>query len=151
MMTLRVVPDPLLRRTSQPILRFPPAIGQLANEMASFMVAQRGIGLAAPQIGVLQRLVIVLVDGAPVPIANPIIAAARGQSQLDEGCLSCPGVLVRVRRHALVVVEGQRCDGNQVSYRFDRITAHCIQHEIDHLDGRLILDHGPPLAGRDTA
>jgi len=145
MMALRIVPDPVLRRTCPPIRSFGPAVADLAEQMGQTMLAHRGIGLAAPQVGVLLRLVVVLMDGAPVPIVNPVVDWQRGHAQLDEGCLSCPGVLVRVRRSAMVLVEGRHCDGSPVSYRFDKILAHCIQHEIDHLDGRLILDHGASL------
>ena len=74
---------------------------------------------------------------------------------MDEGCLSCPGVLVRIQRQSQVLVEGQTVNGQRVSYTCDRVLAHCIQHEVDHLDGRLILDYGlartePALATDDA-
>lgn len=140
---LRVVPDPVLRQRCKPVRRFDRGLVDLADQMLRVMSAHRGIGLAAPQIGVLLRLVVMLVDDEPQTVANPVIDWADGSSLMDEGCLSCPGALVRVRRSALVLVEGQRIDGSPVTYRFSKLLAHCIQHEIDHLDGRLILDHGP--------
>lgn len=145
MMDLRVVPDPVLRQISAPVQAFGPDLVALADRMREVMYAHRGIGLAAPQVGVLTRLVLVQMDGEAIAIANPVVDWGRGNSLMEEGCLSCPGVLVRVRRSAMVLVEGQRCDGSPTSYSFDKVLAHCIQHEIDHLDGRLILDHGPAL------
>jgi len=142
---LRIHPDPVLRQPCAPIMRFDHGLADLADQMRQIMLLHRGIGLAAPQVGVLRRLVVVLVDNEPHAIANPMIDWSSGSSVMDEGCLSCPGILVRVRRGALVLVEGRRLDGSPVTYRFNKILAHCIQHEIDHLDGRLILDQGPVL------
>jgi peptide deformylase len=144
---LRVVPDPVLRQRCEPIRRFDRGLADLAGQMQRVMLAHGGIGLAAPQIGVLQRLVVLLIDNEPQVIANPTIDWTSGISVLNEGCLSCPGILVRVQRGALVIVEGQHLDGTPVTYRFSKMLAHCIQHEIDHLDGRLILDYGPAQTG----
>lgn len=145
MMEIRTVPDPILRQVCQPVVSFGTSLATLAEQMRETMAAYQGIGLAAPQVGELLRLVVVRVDGDAIAIANPVLICGRGSSHLDEGCLSCPGVLVRVRRSARVLVSGRNCDGAPVSYRVDQVEAHCIQHEIDHLDGRLILDHGPAL------
>ncbi len=140
---LRVVPDPILRQRCEPIRRFDGSLAELASQMQRVMLAHGGIGLAAPQIGVLQRLIVLFIDNAPQVIVNPVIDWTSGMSILNEGCLSCPGVVVRVQRGALVIVEGQLVDGTSVTYRFSKLLAHCVQHEIDHLDGRLILDYGP--------
>jgi len=142
-MHLHIVPDPILRKRCQPVTRFDAKLEDLAARMLDLMRLHQGIGLAAPQVGILQRLVVMLMEDQPIVIANPVIDCTRGLSSMNEGCLSCPGVQVRIQRAALVVVEGQGLDGHHVSYRFDRVAAHCIQHEIEHLDGRLILDHGP--------
>ena len=142
---LRLLPDPVLRQTCAPVTCFDRAVSDLAADMQRLMLAHKGIGLAAPQVGIRQRVVVVLIDHEPLVIVNPVIDHGRGISHLNEGCLSCPGILVRVQRQALVLFEGQAVNGQRVSYSFDRLLAHCIQHEIDHLHGRLILDHGEPI------
>lgn len=142
---LRIVPDSALRSVCHPVTCFGATLARTAAAMQDLMLVHRGVGLAAPQVGLRERLVVVLVEDAPVVIANPVIVFGRGASSMEEGCLSCPGIVVRVGRTALVVVEGQALDGRPLSFRFDRVAAHCIQHEIDHLDGRLIIDHGMPV------
>ena len=142
-MHLRIFPDLILRKKCLPVIRFDAKLQSLATHMLDLMRINQGIGLAAPQVGILHRLVVMLVEDQPIIIANPVLDCTRGLSTMNEGCLSCPSIQVRIQRSALVVVEGQGLDGHPLSYRLDRVAAHCIQHEIDHLDGRLILDHGP--------
>jgi peptide deformylase len=114
--------------------------------MAETMYAAPGIGLAAPQIGVHQRIIVIDIAGkdeAPALIVaiNPVIIHAEGETYEEEGCLSVPKYAANVRRHARVVVKGLNLDGAEVTWKAEDLLAIAFQHEIDHLDGILFIDH----------
>jgi peptide deformylase len=139
-------PEPVLKKVSAPVTVFDEALGKLAADMAETMYAAPGVGLAAPQVGVLQRLVVMDCapkDGAPqlISAVNPEIIAREGETYEEEGCLSVPDYYARVARSAQVQVRFQDLHGQTVEMVADGLLAIAFQHEIDHLDGILFVDH----------
>lgn len=139
-------PDDRLRQVCQPVSG---DVTDLARDMLDTMYAAPGRGLAAPQIGVMSRLFVMdcsWKEGLPDPrvFLNPVIEERSGQQVNDEGCLSIPDTPRRVARAARVTISFDGPDGRRQE-QFDGFAAACVQHEIDHLDGVLILDH--PQAG----
>jgi peptide deformylase len=139
-------PDPELKKKSAPVTVINEKVRELARDMAETMYAAPGVGLAAPQIGVHQRIIVIDVAGQDEPPAlitaiNPVIIHADGDAYEEEGCLSVPKYAANVRRHARVVVKGLNLDGEEVAWRADNLLAIAFQHEIDHLDGILFIDH----------
>jgi peptide deformylase len=140
------VPDPRLRSKAKPVAPGDPRIPALAEKMLATMYKAPGIGLAAPQVGELLRLVVVDIrpDDKPEPIVmvNPeIIAASRDRSTREEGCLSLPDQFADVTRPAVVKVRWTDLAGARQEREADGLLAACFQHEIDHLDGVLFVDH----------
>ncbi len=139
-------PDPELKKKSQPVTIINDKTRELVRDMAETMYAAPGVGLAAPQIGVQQRIAVLDVsakDEEPELIVaiNPVIVHADGEAYEEEGCLSVPKYAANVRRHARVVVKALNLEGEEVSYKADGLLAIAFQHEIDHLDGILFIDH----------
>ncbi len=154
-MTKRAIlihPDPRLKKLCDPVADLSDELRVLADDMLETMYDAPGIGLAAPQIGVLQRLIVldcVKEDGeAPRPMVmfNPqIIASSDDTNVYEEGCLSIPDQYAEVTRPAEVSVSWIDRDGNPQQDDFDGLWATCLQHEIDHLDGKLFIDYLKPL------
>lgn len=147
---IRHYPEPVLKEVAKPVTTFDEALETLARDMAETMYAAPGVGLAAPQVGVSQRLVVI--DCAPkgtppqlLKIVNPQILATEGESSEEEGCLSIPGYYSRVSRSAQVRVRFQDLDGAFHEADAKGLLAIAFQHEIDHLDGILFIDHLSPL------
>ncbi len=143
-------PDPELKKKSLPVTIINDKTRELVRDMAETMYAAPGVGLAAPQIGVHQRITVIDVsakDDMPELIVaiNPVIIHADGESYEEEGCLSVPKYAANVRRHARVVVKALNLDGEEITYKADDLLAIAFQHEIDHLDGILFIDHLSPL------
>ena len=143
-------PDPELKKRSVPVTVINEKIRELVRDMAETMYDAPGVGLAAPQIGVHQRIVVIDVsakDEAPdlIVAINPVITHAEGESYEEEGCLSVPKYAANVRRHARVVVTALNLEGEEIVYKADELLAIAFQHEIDHLDGILFVDHLSPL------
>jgi peptide deformylase len=143
-------PDPELKKKSLPVTIINDKTAELVRDMAATMYAAPGVGLAAPQIGIHQRIAVIDVsakDEMPVLIVaiNPVIIHADGESYEEEGCLSVPKYAANVRRHARVVVKALNLDGEEITYKADDLLAIAFQHEIDHLDGILFIDHLSPL------
>jgi peptide deformylase len=118
--------------------------------MSETMYEAPGVGLAAPQIGVHQRIIVIDVSGRDeqpdlIVAINPVIVHAEGETYEEEGCLSVPEYAANVRRHAQVVVKGLDLEGNEQAWRAEGLLAVAFQHEIDHLDGTLFIDHLSPL------
>jgi peptide deformylase len=141
-LAMRTDPDPVLRKHCATVQKFDSALRAFAEEMLVFMRQSCGIGLAAPQVGVLQRIVVVDVGGSPLCLANPVIVAGSGTENMVEGCLSLPEVEVDVRRKTSLEIYADNLEGEQVRLDVDGLMARVLQHELDHLDGRLIVDHG---------
>ena len=147
-LTLRLIPDPVLREKAVPVQTFSSVLKDFANEMLEFMRRHDGIGLAAPQVGILQRIVLVGSIKKPMCLVNPEIETGAKTDNLVEGCLSLPGVEVDVTRHSKVVIRAQDLEGKDIKVKERGLIARVFQHEIDHLNGILICDHG--LALTDT-
>ncbi len=147
-----VAPDDRLTTECAPIEEITPEIRALAERMLEDMYATEGCGLAAPQVGELIQLVVVDVDYTdkkrnPYVLINPQIVTADGEErEFPEGCLSFPGITVRVSRPSHVVVRARNLDGDMMQYEArDNLMAVCLQHEIDHLHGVTMVDHLRPL------
>jgi peptide deformylase len=145
-------PDPRLKRVAAPADDLSDALRALADDMLETMYAAPGIGLAAPQVGVSARLIVldcVKEEGAaprPLVMVNPeIVAASDERSVYEEGCLSIPDQYAEVERPAAVTVRWLDRDGTERVEDMDGLWATCVQHEIDHLDGVLFIDHLKPL------
>ncbi len=143
-------PDPELKKKSAPVTVINDKIRELVADMAETMYDAPGVGLAAPQIGVHQRVIVSDVAGKDEPpdlivAINPVIIHAEGEAYEEEGCLSVPKYSANVRRHARVVVKALNLEGEEVAWKADELLAIAFQHEIDHLDGILFIDHISPL------
>lgn len=143
-------PDPELKRKSAPVTVINDKIRELVQDMAETMYDAPGVGLAAPQIGVHQRVIIIDVspkDDKPdlIVAINPEIVHGKGESYEEEGCLSVPRYGANVRRYASVVVKGLNLEGEETVWEADGLLAIAFQHEIDHLDGFLFVDRLSPL------
>lgn len=143
-------PEPLLKQKSAPVTEFNDELKQLADDMAETMYAAPGVGLAAPQVGVLQRLIVL--DCSPkdaendlIIAVNPEVISGSGDSLEEEGCLSVPGYYASVKRYSEVTMRYQDTDGNVHERQADGLLAIGIQHEIDHLEGILFVDRLSPL------
>ena len=141
-------PDPRLRTVAQPVTVFDAALRQLAADMFETMYAAPGIGLAASQVDVHRRLLVADVSedkDDPRVLVNPRILEREGAQVYQEGCLSVPGIFADVERAGRIVVQAQDLDGVAFTLETDGLLAVCIQHEMDHLDGKLFVDYLSPL------
>jgi peptide deformylase len=147
LLAIHVIPDTLLRQKAEPVTTFDSGLRTLIDDMFETMYAAPGIGLAAPQIGVMKRLAVVDVssreeDAAPIALVNPqIVWSSEELSVYQEGCLSIPDIYEDVERPARIRVRFQDRDGVEQEIEADDVLAVCIQHELDHLDGVLFIDH----------
>lgn len=147
-LTVLHFPDPRLRNKALPVDAVGEDIGQLSRDMLETMYAEKGIGLAATQVGVPKRVVVMdLSEGkdSPMVLVNPEIKEKSGSEEMEEGCLSVPGFFETVRRAEQVVFQYLNLEGEEVEVRADGLLAVCVQHEIDHLDGKLFIDYLSPL------
>lgn len=142
---IRLYPDPVLRRKALPAADVDSVVRNLMKTMARVMYTCQGIGLAAPQLGVLRRVIVVDIGEGLLSLANPELLIREGEDHLLEGGLSVPGVTVNVRRETVVVVRGIDPAGRECERVVTGLAARVVQHEVDHLDGVLIIDHGPPV------
>ena len=148
---IRLWPDPVLRRRAVPVEAVDASVRALVNDMFETMYAAPGVGLAAPQIGVLQRVLVLDTrprqpEVQPVAMINPrIVSTEGGPSVYREGCLSIPGEVEEVERPAIVTVEFLDVHGQEQRLRCEGLLATAAQHEIDHLDGKLYVDFLPVL------
>ena len=143
-------PDPRLKKACDPVSEITPELRVLAADMLETMYAAPGVGLAAPQVGVTKRLLVMdcAKEGPPDPLVllNPqILWASEDVSAYEEGCLSIPDQYAEVKRPASVTVRWTDLDGTPQERTFEGLWATCVQHEIDHLDGKLFIDYLGPL------
>ncbi len=143
-MSIRLYPDPVLRAVAQPVAEFGLQTNDLFGRLIACMREAGGIGLAATQIGVMSRLIVVDITAGeqePLCLANPrVVASSDEMNTHEEGCLSIPGVTAPVKRPAEVTVEALDEKGEPVTIEASELLATCLQHEIDHLDGKLFID-----------
>ncbi len=146
-----IYPDPILKQKSIPVEIIDDEIVNLAENLLETMYQApgTGVGLAAPQVGRNQRLIVIDInrraeepgDSKPIILVNPEIVESEGETTCDEGCLSVPGYTVDITRSEKIKVCGLDLQGNSVEIKADELLAIILQHEIDHLDGNLIIDH----------
>lgn len=138
---IRIFGDPALRKKSRPVTRVSENHRDILNWMARVMYAGNGIGLAAPQIGINESMIVVDIGSGLSKLINPKIAKKEGLQVLSEGCLSIPGVYVEVRRAKRIRVDALDENGKPIQIEAQDLLACVMQHEIDHLKGRLIVDY----------
>jgi len=144
---IRKYGDPELRRRAEPVGEITPEVRRIIADMIETMYDEVGIGLAAPQVGVALRLIVVCDEegrGAQT-LVDPVIAAKGGEATAEEGCLSIPGVFAPVTRAEWVKIEARDGDGRPVAIDARGLRARVLQHELDHLDGILFIDHLDPV------
>jgi len=142
--TILEFPDQRLRTRAQPVTQFDAELGQLIDDMFETMYAAPGIGLAATQVDVHKRLLVIDISEArnePLVFINPEILAREGVAETEEGCLSVPGIFDEVKRAEKIRVRFQDRTGAVSERDFDGVLAICIQHEMDHLEGKLFVDY----------
>ena len=141
-LTLRLYPDSILREKANPVQIFNTVLKDFANDMLFFMKQHEGIGLAAPQVGILQRILVADIGESPICLVNPEIVTGSGTENMIEGCLSLPGYEVDVNRNTWIEIRGKNLKGKRVDYELEGLLARVLQHEVDHLNGILICDYG---------
>lgn len=149
-MILKVLlhPDDNLRKISQPVVEFDNNLKYLVEDMFETMYLEEGIGLAAPQINQTKRLITIDINGQKenqIVLINPEIISTSGVNGIEEGCLSIPGIRGFVERHEKILVSAYDLNGEKFEMEADDLLSICIQHEIDHLDGKLFVDYLSPL------
>ena len=132
--------DDILRKHARAVTKFDRRLGILLDDMAETMAEADGVGLAAPQVGVLKRAAVIDVGDGLIEVVNPEIIASEGETAVIEGCLSVPGRTGRVLRPEKVTVRAQRRDGEVFEIEGEGMLAVCLCHEIDHLDGVVYVD-----------
>jgi len=132
--------DELLRKQSKIVKNFNQSLWDLLDDMAESMFKFKGMGLAAPQIGVLKRVVVMDVNGMFLEFVNPEIISSSGEEEDEEACLSVPNVRGIVKRPLTLTVKAQDRNGNNISITCEKMLARCVCHELDHLDGILFVD-----------
>jgi len=146
-MALRTIlefPDPRLRIKAQPVAQFDAALSTLIDDMLETMYAAPGIGLAATQVDVHQRVIVIDISrehNEPLVLINPEILSREGDATSEEGCLSVPGIFDEIKRAAKITVRAHDRNGGVFERNVDDILAVCIQHEMDHLEGKLFVDY----------
>jgi peptide deformylase len=137
---IRTFPDPVLRMVAAPVETFDADLRRLVDDMAETMYAAPGVGLAAPQIGVSLRVVVFDAGDGLCHLINPVLEEVSGSWVYDEGCLSVPEHWWPIKRAAYARARGLDVDGREVAYEGDELMGRVLQHEMDHLDGLLLLE-----------
>jgi peptide deformylase len=140
-LTIRVLGDPVLRKKAKKVKQLTSGHRQLLSKMVRTMYASGGIGLAAPQVGIDESLIVVDAGSGLYKLVNPRIVKKEGRQVLEEGCLSVPGVSVKVKRAKKIVVQALDEDAKPLCIEAQNLLACVFQHEIDHLEGKLIVDY----------
>ena len=133
-------PHPVLRKKAKAVKRVTPEIIKLIDDMFEAMRAAPGVGLAAPQVGESIRVIVADIGDGPIEVINPRIIEKHGEQSFQEGCLSLPGVEAPVKRCSRVVVKGMDRTGQSIRIEAKDLMATVLQHEIDHLDGKVFID-----------
>lgn len=147
-LTILEFPDERLRKVATPVEAVDGSVRRLIDDMLETMYAAPGVGLAANQVNVQKRVIVIDVSeekNSPLCLVNPELVEKLGSEEMDEGCLSVPGVFEKVARAEKVRVRALDRDGNAFELQADGLLAICIQHEMDHLEGKLFVDYLSPL------
>ena len=150
LLDIHVLGSPVLRKETVPVTQFDESLRTLIQNMFETMYAAEGIGLAAPQVGRLERVAVIDVGDNPMVIVNPEVVKTEGSAKGEEGCLSIPEIYGDVERPARVVVEALDREGNPLTIEASELLARCLQHEIDHLHGKLFIDYLSVLKRRSA-
>ena len=138
---IRTYPDPVLKKVSEPVTVFDEGLEKLVKDLFASMHVHDGVGLAAPQIGILKKVAVVEYDGKSYVLINPRVIDQKGLQEGEEGCLSFPGIYAHVTRPEWVRIETQDLKGNTVTFEGEGYTARAFLHEMDHLSGKLFIDY----------
>jgi peptide deformylase len=140
LLDIHVLGSPILRQETERVTQFTPELRRLVDDMFDTMHAANGIGLAAPQVGRRERLFVAEVDDMPLVVFNPEIILREGLQKGEEGCLSIPEVFADVDRANRVIMRAQDIDGKLYEVDATELMSRCLQHELDHLQGKLFID-----------
>ena len=138
---IHVLGDPILREVTTPVAVVDDDLRRLVDDMFETMYAANGVGLAAPQVGRRERVAVIDVGSGPIAVVNPEIVASVGKQRGEEGCLSIPEIFGEVERAMTVTVRATNAQGEPFEVEGSELLARCLQHEIDHLHGKLFLDY----------
>ncbi|MFC1909039.1 peptide deformylase [Chloroflexota bacterium] len=140
---MHILPDPVLRQKAKRVRSIDSSIKKLIDDMLETMHAEPGrAGIAAPQIGIPLRVIVISIpDEEDIVLVNPEIAKKSGERLVDEGCLSIPGYYAQINRAESVTVKGRNRNGKTIRIKADKLLAQALEHEIDHLNGMLYIDH----------
>ena len=143
LLKLKIVPDPLLRQKAKKVRAFDASLHRLADNMVETMAYENGVGLAANQVGVLQRVAVIRMpdDEETTVLINPEIVKQQGEREVEEGCLSVPGYRGTLLRSVTIKVKAQDRNGKQIRIKAEDLLAQALEHEIDHLNGTMYIDH----------
>ena len=148
---IRVLGDPILRERTEPLPVVTGVVQALISDMFETMRAAEGIGLAAPQVGRKERVFVMDVDDDPMAMVNPEIIEREGSERAEEGCLSIPEIFGDVDRATRIVVRALDAEGKPFEVELTDLAARCVQHELDHLDGKLFIDYMSLIKRKFTA
>jgi len=141
LLDIHVLGSPILRQETKPVVQMTDELRRLADDMFETMYVAKGIGLAAPQVGRVERLAVIDIENNPIVIVNPEIILTEGSAKGEEGCLSIPEVFGDVERATRITMRALDRDGKLFELEATDLLARCLQHEIDHLHGKLFLDY----------
>ncbi len=138
---IKIYGDGSLRKQAAPVKEITDEIRQLVKDMAETMFSRQGVGLAAPQVGISQRIIVFMYARSYRCLINPEVVRRRGRQKGEEGCLSLPEIVIKIARADEIRVKGLDVDGKEVVLDADGMLSRVIQHELDHLRGTMILDY----------
>jgi peptide deformylase len=139
---IRTLPDPILRQRAKKVTKIDSSIQKLIDDMIDTMQAVKGVGLAAPQIGVSLRVVVIEIPGEEViTLINPGVIKRQGERVVQEACLSVPGYQGEIKRSVTVKIKAQDRQGKEIRLKGEELLAQALEHETDHLNGTLYIDH----------
>jgi peptide deformylase len=138
---IRIIGDPVLRSKATAVTDIDGTVVKMCDDMLTTMYEAPGVGLAAPQVGIQKRLFVYDIGDGPQVVVNPALTEGDGEWIFDEGCLSVPGLSWEIARPREVHLTGYDLDGNEVSIEAEEYEARVFQHELDHLDGVLLIEH----------
>jgi len=138
---IRVAPDPVLRKKAKRLRSVDPSVHRLVKDMIETMHDASGVGLAAPQVGISLRVIVIgLPEQEEIVLINPEVVRRKGERVLDEGCLSVPGYVGQLKRSESVTIKGRNLKGKEIRIKADELLCQALEHEIDHINGVLYLD-----------
>ncbi len=139
---IRIAPDPVLRQKSKRVRSIDGSIRKLISNMLETMHSVSGVGLAAPQVGVPLRVIVIgIPEEEDIALVNPAVVRRKGERLINEGCLSIPGYVGEVKRAESVTIKGRDPNGKEIRIKADGLLAQALEHEIDHLNGVLYIDY----------